>query len=784
MRDLSETAAGSGPSLRKIHRGNWKISQSLESLDSININEDLPVCDIIQSLFAFTLKDRECLGNNKDREEEEVGDKDGEEYKLEQRDGNGNQENEEDEEYDSEGGDKAGGSLRMQESVDGDEYEVPGRRISHCYTNETSLLSHVESPIVKRAKKGKMGLLMGNDNEILEEAKDLPYIKFVHPQKTPIPEVMAGTKEALIDRLIHDEFNDLNFKVTFLMTYRAFLKPTDFIDYLMAMFWNIPYAELKDKLKAHVIDDSVYEKKEALELLANALGSADDICNSTSSKTVSILSSWFDRTKIYDDAKLYSDPIVLGKIRVFLSAVNKYADTNVSMSAEKLSSNILRQSQPSFSKSVKREYKLPTSDDFHTEFGPFEFAIFDAIKSGKDKDLKKIAEHLTVIDFTLFSQIQPEECLHQAWVLNEKQAPNIVAVTSRFNRVSAWVILMVMTGTNPSDRAALISGFLTLAGKLKDLHNFTGVLEIVSGLGSAPISRLYKSWEKVKKDKVALFEELKGLMSPAQSYKHYRHYIEGLKRPCIPYIGVYLSDLTFIEEGNTDLIEYPEDKSNLVLVHFEKFRLISRVIYDMRRYIDVAYEFDCDEEYMKELMSIHVPEVDETILYDISMFYEPRVSNAPPLSVAQRKEKLRPEATSLMQSLEIFFDKKRKYSKKAEHESSEANEKKSGITDPSAFGNKVIRIFLQNSHSRVNYYRTVLLNDTDTAEDVISLVLEKENKGYDYLNYHLMSIGAKGKPKEMAKDEIVLNGYKSSDRFFLKPINGKTSDYLYLVSSF
>jgi hypothetical protein len=51
--------------------------------------------------------------------------------------------------------------------------------------------------------------------------------------------------------------------------------------------------------------------------------------------------------------------------------------------------------------------------------------------------------------------------------------------------------------------------------------------------------------------------------------------------PCIPYLGVHLSDLTFIEDGNPDAIRG--------LINFTKRRFLFRVISEISRYQQNAY---------------------------------------------------------------------------------------------------------------------------------------------------------------------------------------------------
>ncbi len=61
-------------------------------------------------------------------------------------------------------------------------------------------------------------------------------------------------------------------------------------------------------------------------------------------------------------------------------------------------------------------------------------------------------------------------------------------------------------------------------------------------------------------------------MSSDKSWSVYRETLHQTSTPLIPYLGVYLSDLVFIETGNSDWW----DGSNLV--NFKKCRFIAKVI--------------------------------------------------------------------------------------------------------------------------------------------------------------------------------------------------------------
>lgn len=60
-----------------------------------------------------------------------------------------------------------------------------------------------------------------------------------------------------------------------------------------------------------------------------------------------------------------------------------------------------------------------------------------------------------------------------------------------------------------------------------------------------------------KKDpkSIATLEELKALINREKNYAELRRVLKTVPPPIIPYLGMYLTDLTFIEEGNKDVID-------------------------------------------------------------------------------------------------------------------------------------------------------------------------------------------------------------------------------------
>ncbi|KAM9371068.1 ras-specific guanine nucleotide-releasing factor RalGPS1 isoform 2-T2 [Phaethornis superciliosus] len=186
------------------------------------------------------------------------------------------------------------------------------------------------------------------------------------------------------------------------------------------------------------------------------------------------------------------------------------------------------------------------SSDFANK--SYDAVVFDVLKVTPEE----FASQITLMDMPVFKAIQPEELSSCGWNKKEKHilAPNIVAVTSRFNQVSFWVVREILTAQTLKIRAEILSHFVKIAKKLLELNNLHSLMAVVSALQSAPIFRLTKTWALLNRKDKSTFEKLDYLLSKEDNYKRTREYIRSLKMvPTIPYLGIYLLDLIYIDSA-------------------------------------------------------------------------------------------------------------------------------------------------------------------------------------------------------------------------------------------
>jgi hypothetical protein len=78
-------------------------------------------------------------------------------------------------------------------------------------------------------------------------------------------------------------------------------------------------------------------------------------------------------------------------------------------------------------------------------------------------------------------------------------------------------------------------------------------------------------------------------MTADGSYATYRHELAGAQPPCIPYIGIYLRDLTYFEEGGGSAGEG--------LINFKKKKNVYSVIQIIQKYQKTTYDFKKNDKY-------------------------------------------------------------------------------------------------------------------------------------------------------------------------------------------
>eukprot|EP00013_Stygamoeba_regulata_P012064 CAMPEP_0177674880 /NCGR_PEP_ID=MMETSP0447-20121125/26845_1 /TAXON_ID=0 /ORGANISM="Stygamoeba regulata, Strain BSH-02190019" /LENGTH=1020 /DNA_ID=CAMNT_0019183113 /DNA_START=84 /DNA_END=3143 /DNA_ORIENTATION=- len=227
------------------------------------------------------------------------------------------------------------------------------------------------------------------------------------------------------------------------------------------------------------------------------------------------------------------------------------------------------------------ESVLVESPDCPEEIRQFPIGHLDMLSySAKD-----IATMLTLITHEQLASIRENELMEQRWAKDKKRtlAPNITRFIEYFNKLSNWVSSEILSARTLSLRIKMLTQMIEVAKECELLNNFNSVVAIITALNNTAIHRLKDTWGMISAKVLNTFNSLKPLADAHENWAPYRSALNKAKGPCIPYLGRFLADITFAEDGNPSII--PETD----MINFSKFmRLIKLIdafmVYQMKPY--------------------------------------------------------------------------------------------------------------------------------------------------------------------------------------------------------
>lgn len=383
-------------------------------------------------------------------------------------------------------------------------------------------------------------------------------------------QVTGGTLPALVERLTtHEATPDATFVSTFYLTFRLFATPIQLTEALIDRF---EYAEespqtsgpirlrvynaFKGWLESHWRDQT---DRDALKLIIPfAENRLNAILPSAGSRLLELT------TRVSNEGALV--PRLVSSMGKTSTAIGQYVPADLP-----LPSSIISKGQQSALQSFKAGGVSPTILDF---------------------DPLELARQLTVKQMNIFSGILPEELLASQWMKKSgADAPNVKAMTALSTDLSNMVAGTILQHPELKKRAAVIKQWIKIAQSFLELHNYDGLMAIICSLNSSTITRLRKTWDAISQKRKDALRNLQEIVEPAQNNKVLRTKLHDHVPPCLPFLGMYLTDLTFVDIGNpsTKRVSLGSESEvdgagGLTVVNFDKHTKTAKIIGELQRF--------------------------------------------------------------------------------------------------------------------------------------------------------------------------------------------------------
>ncbi|KAJ6243191.1 guanine nucleotide exchange factor [Anaeramoeba flamelloides] len=424
--------------------------------------------------------------------------------------------------------------------------------------------------------------------------------------------VIGGTLEWLVEYLCSERGSNPLYLNTFLLTYQTFTTGSELLLLLKERFLMKPPHNLEGK---------------PLRLFK------DKIINTVKFKVFNVLNQWM-RTHSTDfgpntgldeellafiEQDILNDPFMNKSGLVLKGVLNKLKNNNYVFA-----SNARKYGKMgSFNKSTNNLNK-----NFPKPIIP-RLLSNDQELTFTDINEKEFMRQLTLMEFDLYQKIKPREFLNQAWTRKNKEelAPNITKFTQSFNLFSNWMANEILSHDKLKNRVNCLGKFIKIGYHLKKIGNFNSVQEIIAGLSSSGVFRLKQTWNALPNKLQNIWVDLNELMRGATNYKIIRQILSTIDPPALPYIGMFLTDLVFIDDGNANNLKSVASKNNFNtnFINFEKRQKTARIISTIQQFQHIPFNFQRIEVIQNFISRNINVTYDTKKLYQRSLIVEPRM---------------------------------------------------------------------------------------------------------------------------------------------------------------
>ncbi|KAL4937068.1 hypothetical protein BDV06DRAFT_80604 [Aspergillus oleicola] len=429
--------------------------------------------------------------------------------------------------------------------------------------------------------------------------------------------VMGGSLRALVEKLTADQSTpDAMFMSTFFLTFRLFASPLEFAETLVDRF--------------------------------NYIGDTPHAASPGRLRVYNVFKNWLESHWRHD-----CDNVALDFIVDFA--------TNLLMRTLATPAHRLLELTDKVAK-LQGPYIHPDTPLPPPLLGKKEHGLLNRWKNGEgaitilDFDPMELARQFTIKESRIFCAILPEELLATEWMKKTGSlAVNVRAMSTLSTDLAHLVADSILQLEEPKKRAATMKHWVKIAGKCLELNNYDSLMAIICSLNSSMISRLRRTWEIVSQKTKAMLEYLRGIVDVSRNYAVLRQRLQKHVPPCLPFVGTYLTDLTFVDHGNQAIRNLSTDEGDMSVINFDKHVKTARIISELQRF-QIPYRLTEVPELQAWMQSelVRVRSNGEKSLqtfYRRSLVLEPRETPTPRATLQSE-----PSSSSILENAKDKFD--------------------------------------------------------------------------------------------------------------------------------